>query len=194
MDLLTLSGHKFHGPKGVGALYVKKGIQLEPLIHCGKQEKGRRAGTENIAGIVGMGKAADLAALALQKFEFIAKNRDLLEMGIKKLIPEAQLNGHPTVRLPNTLNLTFPGIRGESLVLELDKRGICLSAGSACHSGSAAPSPTLIAMGLTEEQAHCSVRFSLGYQNTIEEINRVISTLKEIILESKKIIRFVSCR
>ncbi len=194
IDLLTLSAHKIHGPKGVGALYIKKNIPIEALINGGGQERGLRSGTENILEIIGFGKAVEGYPELLKKMKTVARLRDHLEKGIQSTIKGTRLNGHGKYRLPNTLNLTFPGIRGESLVLELDKRGICLSAGSACHSGSVAPSPTLIAMGLTEEQAHCSVRFSLGYQNTIEEINRVISTIKAIILESKKIIRFVSCR
>jgi cysteine sulfinate desulfinase/cysteine desulfurase-like protein len=144
--------------------------------------------------IVGFGKAAETHPALLKKMPAVARLRKHLEEGIQAIINNTRINGDQNNRLPNTSNLTFPGIRGESLVLELDKRGICLSAGSACHSGSAAPSSTLTAMGLTEEQAHCSVRFSIGYTNTIEEINRAIASLKDIIVESKKIIRFVSCR
>lgn len=194
IDLLTLSAHKIYGPKGVGALYIKKDIPIEVLISGGGQEGGIRSGTENIMEIVGFGKAAETHPAKLKKMQTVARLRKHLERGIQSIMKEIRINGDLKNRLPNTSNLTFPGIRGESLVLELDKRGICLSAGSACHSGSAAPSSTLMAMGLTEEQAHCSVRFSLGYQNSLEEINRVIASLRDIIVESKKIIRFVSCR
>ena len=194
IDMLTLSAHKIYGPKGVGALYIKKDIPVEALISGGGQEGGIRSGTENIMEIVGFGKAAETHPALLKKMPAVARLRKHLEEGIQSLIHDSRINGDRHNRLPNTSNLTFPGIRGESLVLELDKRGICLSAGSACHSGSATPSSTLTAMGLTEEQAHCSVRFSLGYTNTIEEIDRAIAGIKEIIIESKKIIRFISCR
>ena len=194
VDLLTLSGHKFHGPKGVGALYVKKGIELESLIHGGKQEKGWRAGTENISGIVGMGKAAELALKALQKSETIAENRDFLEKGIKKLIPEAQLNGHPTMRLPNTLNLTLPELRGESIVVAMDQHGIALSSGSACKAGSPDPTHVLIAMGRSEEEAHCSVRFSLSEQTSKKDIEHTLTALKEVLEEMENTVRFLPCK
>ena len=194
VDLLTLSGHKFHGPKGVGALYVKKGIELESLIHGGKQEKGWRAGTENISGIVGMGKAAELALQALQKSDTIAENRDFLEKGIKRLIPEAQLNGHPTMRLPNTLNLTLPELRGESIVVAMDQHGIALSSGSACKAGSPDPTHVLIAMGRSEEEAHCSVRFSLSEQTSKKDIEHTLTALKEVLEEMENTVRFLPCK
>jgi cysteine desulfurase NifS len=193
VDLLSLSGHKFHGPKGVGALYAKKGVDLEPVIHGGKQESGLRAGTENVPAIVGLGKAADLATQTLRDAGKIRALRDRLEEGIRKLVPNARLNGHPENRLPNTLNLTLPNLRGESLVLALDQHGISLSSGSACKSGSPEPTHVLIAMGRTEAEAHCSVRFSLSYSTTTEDINETVSALAQV-LEEKSIVRLAPCK
>ncbi|XCN72155.1 MAG: IscS subfamily cysteine desulfurase [Candidatus Electrothrix aestuarii] len=194
VDLLSLSGHKFHGPKGVGALYVKKGVRLEPLIHGGKQESGLRAGTENVAALVGLGKAAELAAYGLQDSEKMCALRDRLEAGIKKIVPDAQLNGHPELRLPNTLNMTFPGIRGESLVIALDQHGISISSGSACKTGSPEPTHVLTAMGKSAEEAHCSLRFSLSQQTGEEEIDAVLEELSQVLEEMKNTIRFLSCK
>ncbi|MDI6886504.1 MAG: cysteine desulfurase family protein [archaeon] len=194
VDFLTISGHKIYGPKGIGALYMKKGIALDPLIDGGKQEGGLRSGTENIIGVVGLGKACELARQHLSQMERVHQLRDRLEQGIKDLIPEARLNGHETERLPNTINMTLPGLRGESIVLALDQKGVSISSGSACHSGSPEPSHVLLAMGLSEEEAHCSVRISLGIRNTIEEIDRTLALLKEIIQEEKTIMRFALCR
>ncbi|MFC1999434.1 IscS subfamily cysteine desulfurase [Chloroflexota bacterium] len=194
VDLLTISGHKFHGPKGIGVLYVRKGVVVDPLVSGGKQEKGMRAGTENTIGIVGLGKAADLAVTSLSEMSRVRKMRDRLESGIRELIPDTRLNGHGEERLPNTLNLTLPGIRGESLVLALDQRGVAISSGSACRAGLPEPSHALIAMGLSEEEAHCAVRFSLGLENTTEEIDRTLSILREIVTQQKAMVRFVSCR
>jgi cysteine sulfinate desulfinase/cysteine desulfurase-like protein len=140
VDLLSISAHKLHGPKGIGALFVKKGVEPEPLVHGGKQESGLRAGTENVPGIVGLGKAAELALHNLRNAENMQVLRDKLEDGISRLLPEARLNGPRENRLPNTLNLTLPELRGESLVVALDQHGISLSSGSACKSGS--PEPT----------------------------------------------------
>lgn len=194
VDLLTISAHKVHGPKGVGALYVRKGIHLESLVHGGDQEGGIRAGTENVLEIAGFGKAMEHVPTYLGQMSRIEKLRDRLETGIQNIIEDYRFNGHRSYRLPNTLNATLPGLRGESIVLEMDRRGVCFSSGSACHSGSSEPSHTLLAMGLTEEQAHCAVRFSLGYENSEEEIARVIQLLEEIIEHSKNIVRFVSCK
>jgi len=194
VDLLTLSAHKIHGPKGVGALYIKKEVTIEPLINGGGQERGIRSGTENTIEIIGLGKAAEQAIHSLVKMKKVQNLRDQLEGGIESIVKNVQHNGDKNHRLPNTLSITLPRIRGESLVLEMDKRGVCFSSGSACHSSSPEPSSTLLAMGLSNEQAHCTVRFSLGYQNTREEIRYVIANLKEIILNAKNIIRFVSCR
>ena len=196
VDFLTLSGHKFHGPKGTGAVYVRKGVEvLPPLIHGGKQEGGLRGGTENSVGIIGMGRAAQLAVQRLDGMQNrVRRMRDALYEGIARIAPRAQLNGHPANRLPNTLNVTLPGIRGESLVLALDSRGVFFSSGSACKSGSPEPSHVLLAMGLAEEEAHCSLRFSLGIDNTDEEIDKTLQLLAEVIHTSISNVRFVSCR
>lgn len=194
VDLLTMSAHKLYGPKGVGALYIRKGIVLEPIMHGGKQEGELRAGTENVIGIVGFGKAAELAVQRLPEMDRIRKLRDRLGKGIKELIPEAKLNGHKKERLPNTLNMCLPGLRGESIVLALDQKGVSLSSGSACRSGSPKPSHALLAMGLSEEEAHCSIRLSLGLGNTIEGIDRTISVFEEVIRDASSTVRFVPCR
>ncbi len=193
VDLLSISAHKFHGPKGVGALYVKKGINLEPLIHGGKQESGLRAGTENVASIVGMGEAAELAMYLLSDMEKVKELRDKLHNEVRKLIPGAILNGHPDNRLPNTLNLTLPGLRGESIVISLDHYGIALSSGSACKSGSPEPTHVLIAMGRSEEEAHCSIRFSLSRYTTEEDITQAIASLEQV-LKDKEIVRLMPCK
>jgi len=193
VDMLSMSAHKFHGPKGIGALYIKKGLKLEPLVHGGKQENGLRAGTENVPAMIGLGKAAELAAYTLRDAERLRKLRDLLEDGIMTLIPEAILNGHREDRLWNTLNMTLPGLRGESIVIAMDQHGISLSSGSACKSGSPEPTHVLIAMGRTEEQAHCSVRFSLSRNTTEDDINQTIATLA-LVLEEKNMVRLRPCK
>ena len=194
IDFLSMSGHKLHGPKGVGALYIRKGIILEPLINGGKQEGGLRAGTENLPCIAGFGKAAELAAKNLSGMEEVGRMRDRLEQGIKEFIPDARVNGNRTGRLPNTLNMTLPGMRGESVVMALDQKGISVSSGSACRAGSPKPSHVLLAIGLSEEEAHCSIRLSLGTGNTFEEIEKTISALGEVISSARNIVRFVPCR
>ena len=193
VDMLSLSGHKFHAPKGVGALYVRKGIELEPLIHGGKQEKGIRAGTENVPAIVGLGKAAELATSTPPNLERIRDLRDRLEEGIRNLVTNAILNGHRQNRLPNTLNLTLPGLRGESIVIALDQHGVSLSSGSACKAGSPEPTHVLIAMGRTKEQAHCSVRFSLSRYTMKEDIDYTVSALEQVLKE-KDLVRLMPCR
>jgi cysteine desulfurase NifS len=194
VDLLSLSAHKFYGPKGVGVLYVRKGIELEPVIHGGGQESGLRAGTHNVPAIVGLGKAAELALYNLPKFGITERLRDKLEKGIRELIPEAKLNGHPEKRLPNTLNLTLPGLRGESLVIAMDQHGIALSSGSACKSGSPEPTHVLIAMGRSAEEAHCSVRLSLSHSTTDQEIDDTLSALSQVLEEMETTIRFLPCK
>lgn len=194
VDLLTLSGHKFHGPKGVGALFVQKGIKLEPLVHGGKQEIGLRAGTENVPAIVGMGKAAEIAVKELSKMKKVAQLRNQLQAEIIKLVPNAHLNGHPDKRLPNTLNITLPGLRGESIVVALDQKGVMLSSGSACKAGSPDPSHALLAMELSTEDAHCAVRFSLSTQTTETDIEYVVKSLKEILVEMETTVRFFTCK
>jgi cysteine desulfurase NifS len=195
VDFLTLSGHKFYGPKGVGALYVRKGLELEPLVHGGEQEGGLRAGTENTVGIAGVGKAAELAEERLPDMgRRVRLLRDRLWEGIKRLLPEARLNGHPEYRLPNTLNVSLPGIRGEAMVLALDRKGVFLSSGSACRAGSPKPSHALVNMGLSEEEAHCALRISLGVGNTETQIDQTLERMAEVIRESMTTVRFVPCR
>jgi len=197
VDLLTLSGHKIHGPKGVGALAVRKGVALEPLVHGGKQEGSLRAGTENVAAIVGLGTAVELARARLAQPEAIAQMaalRDHLEEGIRRLIPGARCNGPRDGRLPNTLNLTLPGLRGESLLIALDRHGIALSSGSACKSGSPDPTHVLLAMGRSAEDAHCAVRFSLSADTTEEEIDATVGALEEVLDEMRTTVRFLPCK
>ncbi len=194
VDLLSLSGHKFHGPKGVGALYKKKDVPLEPLIHGGRQESGLRAGTENVPAIVGLGKAAELALDAPAEYGAIRELRDRLERRMRQLVPAAILNGHPDMRLPNTLNLTLPGLRGESLVVALDQHGISLSSGSACKAGSPDPTHVLIAMGRSEAEGHCSVRFSLSRYTTADDIELTAAALGEVLDEMETTVRFLPCK
>ncbi|MFQ5663872.1 MAG: cysteine desulfurase family protein, partial [Terriglobia bacterium] len=194
VDLLSLSGHKFHGPKGIGALYVRKGVKPESLVHGGQQEQGLRAGTENVPAIVGMGKAAELAPVALREMDQVRRLRDRLEQGVKKLVPGARLNGHPEKRLPNTLNMTLPRLRGESLVVALDQKGIALSSGSACKSGSPEPSHVLLAMGMSAEDAHCAVRFSLSSKTTEKDIEQTLTALEQVLVEMATTVRFLPCK
>jgi len=182
VDLLSLSAHKFYGPKGVGALYVRKGTRIHPLLHGGYQERRRRAGTENVAGIVGLGKAAEIASKEMvQQSRRESNLRDRLEKMIKENINHCRLNGHPTRRLPNTLNVSFEFIEGESLILNLDLKGIAASTGSACTSGSLEPSHVLMAMGVAPEIAQGSIRFSLGRDNQKEDIDYTVEKLVEIV-------------
>jgi cysteine desulfurase len=191
VDLLSLSSHKLYGPKGVGALYVRKGIKFDPLLHGGHHEKNRRAGTENVAGIVGLGEAAKIAQEEMAEEEKKIKVlRDKLEEGIKAKIPEVKVNGHPQERLYNTLNVCIKYIEGESILINLDFEGICASSGSACTSGSLEPSHVLLAMGIPPEVAHGSLRFSLGKHNTEEDINKVLEVLPPIIEKLRKMSPF----
>ncbi len=194
VDLLTLSGHKFHGPKGIGALYIRKDLKMEPLIHGGKQEHGLRAGTENVPAIVGLGKAADSAFKNLNAFNETKKLRDRLETGIISITGDAHINGHLEKRLPNTLNIVIPGYRGESLAIAMDQKGISLSSGSACKTGSPEPSQTLTAMGLTSEEAQCSVRFSLSRFTTKEDIEDTLKALDVVLKNMKTTVRFLPCK
>ncbi len=182
IDLLSLSGHKFHGPKGVGALYVRKGVRIPALILGGAQERRKRAGTENVPGIVGMGKAIELATAELEDNAAKMKVlRDRLIFGIPARIPDVKLNGHPTERLPNNVNFSIRFIEGESILLMLDLNGIAASSGSACTSGSLDPSHVLLAMGLPHEVAHGSLRLTLSEFTTPEEIDYVLDTLPPIV-------------
>jgi cysteine desulfurase len=182
IDLLSLTAHKFYGPKGIGALYVRKGVRIETLQHGGAQERSVRAGTENVAGIVGLGKAAELAKDELsQHIDQLSKLRDQLIAGIKEKISDVKLNGHPTLRAPGNVNVSIAYIEGESLLLNLDLKGIAASSGSACTSGSLDPSHVLLAMGLSHETAHGSLRLSLGRDNTEAEIEYCLQVLPEIV-------------
>ncbi len=182
IDLLSLSAHKFYGPKGVGALYIRKGTKIHPLIHGGEQERKRRAGTENVPGIVGLGEAAKIASKEMkQEYSHVKKLRDRLENKIKNNIDYIRFNGHPTERLPNTSNVSFEFIEGESLVLNLDLKGIAASTGSACASGSLEPSHVLSAIGVPPAIAQGSIRFSLGRENKEEDIDYTVENLVEIV-------------
>lgn len=181
IDMLSLSGHKFNGPKGIGALYVRNGVRLENLIDGGAQERSRRAGTENVPGVVGMGKAIEIAVEKMQETdEKLIEMRDYLIKNILEKIPETQLNGHPTKRLPGNANISIRYIEGEALLLSLDMVGIAASSGSACTSGSLDPSHVLLAIGLPHEIAHGSLRMTLGYENTMEEMDYVVEQLIKI--------------
>jgi cysteine desulfurase len=193
IDLLSLSGHKLHGPKGVGILYVRKGTRLAPFIVGGHQEAGRRAGTENVPGIVGLGKACELAAQNLKEENSKVKSlRDKLENAILKECPDSRLNGDKENRLPNTSNISFEYIEGEAILLMLDKFGICASSGSACTSGSLEPSHVLRAMGVPFTSAHGSVRFSLSRYNTEAEVDYVIEKMPPIINKLRELSPFVT--
>ncbi|SJZ72859.1 cysteine desulfurase NifS [Selenihalanaerobacter shriftii] len=181
-DLLSLSAHKFNGPKGIGALYIRKGTKITPFMHGGAQERGRRASTENVPAIVGLGKAAKVALEELEeKQEKITKLRGKLIKGIKEKIDEVTLNGHPTKRLPNNVNFSIRYIEGESLLLNLDLEGIAASSGSACTSGSLDPSHVLLAMDIPHEIAHGSLRLTLGKYTTEEEIDYVLEKLPKVV-------------
>jgi cysteine desulfurase len=191
IDLLSLSAHKFYGPKGVGALYLRKGVKISSFIQGGEQERGRRGGTENVAGIVGLGKAAEIAQEEMAEEEKrVRALRDELERRLLERIPEVVLNGHPQNRLYNTLSICVKYVEGESMLLNLDREGICASSGSACTSGSLEPSHVLLAMGVPPEIAHGSLRFSLGKFNREEDVERVSEVLPSIVEELRKISPF----
>ncbi len=182
VDLLSMSAHKLYGPKGVGALYIRKGVKLVPFMHGGEQERGRRASTENVPGIVGFGRAVELARQEMrQEAAQLACLRDQLIRGLLERIDHSRLNGHPLKRLPNNVNISIDFVEGESMVLHLDLEGICASTGSACSSSNLEPSHVLLALGLSHEQAHSSLRFSLGKWTTEEEIERVLDVLPGIV-------------
>lgn len=182
IDMLSLSGHKFCGPKGIGALIVRRGIRFDPLHHGGHHEHNKRAGTENVPGIVGLGKACDIAIEEMEDEEIRLRIlRDKLWAAISKEISEVVLNGHPEKRLASTLNVSVRYVEGESMLLNLDMQSICASSGSACTSGSLEASHVLLAMGLPHDLAHGSLRFSLGRFNTDEDIDRVIEVLPPIV-------------
>ncbi|MCM8831214.1 MAG: cysteine desulfurase NifS [Candidatus Omnitrophica bacterium] len=182
VDLLSLSGHKIYGPKGIGALYIRKGTKIEPLIHGGHHERNRRAGTENVPAIVGLGKAIEIVKEDMEKEAIYLTNlREKLYQGIINKVDNVYLNGHPSKRLPNTLNLCFEFVEGESIILNLDMKGVAVSSGSACTSGSLEPSHVLSAMGVPPALAQGSIRFSLGRFTTEEDIDYVVEVLPQII-------------
>lgn len=182
IDMLSASGHKFHGPKGAGIMYIRNSVKLEPLIHGGAQERKRRAGTHNVPGIVGMGAAIELADKNLEaNAEKEIAIRDHLIERVMKEIPHVKLNGHKTNRLPNNANFSFSFIEGESMLMMLDAKGICCSSGSACTSGSLDPSHVLLAIGLPHEIAHGSLRVSMSEQTTMEDIDYLVDNLKAIV-------------
>ena len=179
IDLLSASGHKFGGPKGIGFLFIRKGVRLDPFMRGGAQEEGRRAGTTNVPGIIGMAKAAEICSSDMgKKMESVSRVRDHAIERIEREIPFCKLNGHRTQRLPGNVNFSFRFVEGESLLMMMNMNGFCVSTGSACASGSLDPSHVLLAIGLPHEIAHGSVRMSLSEDNTIEEIDRAVDALK----------------
>ena len=185
-DLLSLSAHKFQGPKGIGALYVRKGISLPPLLHGGAQERGRRAGTENLPAIVGLGRAISLAVSGMEEHAAHVRSlRDRLLRGLLE-IPGAGLNGPETDRLPNNCNVTFQGVESEALLLRLDLEGIAVSGGSACTSGSLDPSHVLMAMGRTREEAQGSIRLTPGAENTPEQMDETVEAVRRIVADLRR--------
>jgi cysteine desulfurase len=181
MDAMSLAGHKFHGPKGVGALYVRRGLRIRPLLIGGPQETGRRGGTENVPGIVGMGQAAQLAAENLGEMPRVAALRDRLEQSILETIEDSHVNGRTDQRLPTTTNIGFARLEAEAILLLLSEQGICASAGAACSSGSLEPSHVLRAMGIDNKVAHGAIRFSLSRYTSGQEIDRVLQVLPGVI-------------
>ena len=189
VSLLTLSSHKIYGPKGVGVLYIKNGVKISPMIYGGGQEQSIRSGTENVAGIVGFGEA--IKQIQDPKIKIhnikIRQFRDKLIKMILKLIPDSRLNGSQTNRLPNNVNISFKGAEGEAVVIALDQKGIACSTGSACSSKSLEPSHVLLALGLSHEEAHGSLRITLGRNTTEQEINRLLNVLPPIVERLRKI-------
>jgi len=193
IDMLSISGHKLHAPKGIGVLYVKKGTRLMPFMMGGHQEAGHRAGTENVPGIIGLGKACEMAAKNIeQENNRVRYLRDKLETVILKTCPDCQVNGDRENRLPNTTNISFEYIEGEAILLMLDKHGICASSGSACTSGALEPSHVLRAMGVPFTAAHGSIRFSLSRYNTEEEIDYVTEVLPGVVARLRELSPFVT--
>jgi len=188
IDLLTISSNDMYGPKGMGALYIKRGTKIQPIIHGGGQEGGLRSGTENIPAIVGMGKAAEIAQAEMElESKRLSHLRDRLIRGVLENVRDSYLNGHPTKRLPNNANLRFSYIEGESLILSLDMLGIQVSSGSACTSKTLEPSHVLLAIGLAHEEAHGSLLFTLGKQNTEEDVDYVLEVLPNIVKRLREI-------
>jgi len=188
IDLMSISSNDMYGPKGVGALYIKTGTRIQPIIYGGGQERGLRSGTENVPAIVGMGKAGEIARAEMQtEGARLSKLRDRLTKGLLESIPSSFLNGHPTQRLPNNTNIRFSYIEGESLILSLDMIGVACSSGSACTSKTLEPSHVLLAIGLKHEEAHGSLLFTLGKQNTEEDVDYVVNALPDIVKRLRSI-------
>ena len=187
IDALSLSGHKIYGPKGIGALYIRRGVSISPLIRGGKQERNMRAGTENVPGIVGLGEAIKKVEENKKKDQSIKKLRNKLITGILKDIPDSKLNGSLEYRLPNNANISFEGAEGESILMEASQKNIFVSTGSACASRSLKPSRVLLSLGLSHEESHCSIRFTLGKQTTNSNIDYVIKVFPGIIKRLRKI-------
>jgi cysteine desulfurase len=187
LDMISISSHKVYGPKGVGALYIRKGVKIGALIHGGSQERARRGGTENVSGIVGFGRAAEFVSNTLmERYEKEKALRDSFWKMLLDAIPEVRMNGSVDFRVPGNLNVTFPGVKADSMLIRLDMAGICASAGSACTSGAVEPSHVLKAIGLSDEDAKSTLRFSLGIYNTLEEIMTTVETVREIYIDLKK--------
>lgn len=187
IDMLSISGHKLHAPKGIGVLYVRRGIRFKPMMLGGHQERGRRGGTENTASIVGLGKACELAMENMEKENtYVRGLRDRLELGLLERVPKVHINGDPDSRLPNTASISFTQIEGEAILMHMDQFGICGSSGSACTTGSLEPSHVLRAMGLPYSSAHGTIRFSLSRFNTQEEVDYVIEKMPPIIETLRK--------
>ena len=188
-DALSISGHKMHAPQGVGALYVRKGTKLQPLFYGGRHERSRRAGTENVPGIVALGKAAELAMQGFERGDDkkMSALRDRLQQGILAQVDESRVNGQGAPRVPNTSNIYFDHIEGESMVISLDLQGLAVSTGAACSSGAIEPSHVLIAMGLRPDRARASIRFSLGKQNTAEDVDIVLALVTETVARLREL-------
>ena len=188
-DLLSISGHKMHAPQGIGALYVRKGAKLQAMLHGGSHERSRRAGTENVPGIVGLGKAAEMAKAALDRGDLntMGALRDRLEAAILSRVDDAAVNGVNALRVPNTTNLHFDGIEGEALVIALDLKGLAASTGAACSSGAIEPSHVLTAMGLSPDRARASIRFSLGKQNTAEDVEFALELVPHTVARLREL-------
>jgi len=194
-DALSISGHKMHAPQGVGALYLRKGTHLQPLFYGGRHERSRRAGTENVPGIVALGKAAQLAKEAFEQGDDkkMSTLRDRLQQGILAQVEEAGVNGQGAPRVPNTSNIYFDHIEGESMVIALDLKGLAVSTGAACSSGAIEPSHVLVAMGLRADRARASIRFSLGKQNTAEDIDIVLALVPETVARLRELSPLSRC-